>query len=104
LGGNAGSGGAGGNAGGGAGGAAGSAGNAGSGGSGGSAPVCGNNVVEMGEECEPPNTGICSDQCGIVSTQECVDCEQAGACIALSTACYDNFASDDDRSMCYSVE
>ena len=67
-------------------------------------PRCGNGVVEAGEACEPPSSALCSEQCGVVATQGCVDCEQAGACQALSNVCQDNFTSEDDRSICYAVQ
>ncbi|MBW3002421.1 hypothetical protein KY338_04665 [Candidatus Woesearchaeota archaeon] len=33
-----------------------------------SAPVCGNGLVETGEQCEPPNTATCNANCQIIIT------------------------------------
>lgn len=80
---------------------------AGAGGEGGNGPAqagCGNGVVEAGEQCEPNSTATCSESCASVSTQACVDCEQAGACADFSNICVDGFAGDDERSICYAVQ
>jgi hypothetical protein len=34
-------------------------------------PVCGNGVVEMGESCEPPNTATCSATCQTIAVVVC---------------------------------
>ena len=73
------------------------------GGAGGVQVECGNGIKEAGEECEPANTSTCTERCQIVSTKACVDCESAGACINYSTICFDNFVSEDERSICYEV-
>jgi hypothetical protein len=65
-------------------------------------PVCGNSVVEAGEECDPNNSQTCSDKCQLVATTACVACEQNGACAALSDACL-NFTGA-DRTACYAVQ
>lgn len=78
----------------------------GGGGEGGADPVqveCGNGVKEAGEECEPPSSSTCTERCQTISTQACVDCEQAGACTTYSSICTDNFAAEDERSICYEV-
>lgn len=66
-------------------------------------PECGNGRVEAGEACDPPSSATCSEACEVVSTSACVECEAAGACQSYSTACFDYFASDDERSICYAV-
>lgn len=44
-------------------------------------PVCGNGVVEAGEECEPPNTSSCDAQCkGPGSLAVGQACQSAGDC------------------------
>ena len=73
------------------------------GGAGGVQVECGNGVKEAGEECEPTNTSTCTERCQIISTKACVDCEAAGACINYSNICFDNFAGEDERSICYEV-
>src|SRR5205814_2799696 len=42
-------------------------------------------------------------RCELISTPACVDCEQAGACVAESDICVQGFANQDDVSICYSV-
>lgn len=64
----------------GTGGTAGSSGTAGTGGTGGS-QTCGNGSIEGNEECDDSGPSrLCSDDCRTVSTPECVECEQHGAC------------------------
>ncbi len=48
-------------------------------------PVCGNNIVETGEMCEPPNTATCDSSCQIIITpppapvpQYCTDNQWSG--------------------------
>jgi hypothetical protein len=80
---------------GGTGGSAGAAGGGGSAGSGGSAnSSCGDGKLDGTEDCDDgeddgkwQGNRLCSDDCRTVSTQACVDCEQAGDCFASSDNC-----------------
>ena len=65
-------------------------------------PLCGNGVVDPGEECDPPNGVACDDNCQFIgpcclphSTPGCEDptCESA-VCAGDSSCC--NTAWDDD--------
>lgn len=35
--------------------------------------ACGNGTVESGEDCDPPETGVCDDQCGFAACYLCED-------------------------------
>ncbi len=50
------------------------------------APVCGNTVLEIGEQCEPPNTATCNANCqNIISTTTGACCLPLGVlCTVLS--------------------
>jgi len=50
-------------------------------------PVCGDGTVTTGEECELPNTTLCSDDCQSVGNQACTDCEAGSACAPFAQAC-----------------
>src|SRR5260221_56637 len=63
---------------------------------------CGNGVVECGEGCEPQSSQTCSDTCQVISSDVCVACEQAGACVAESDGCL-NFTGA-DRTNCFAVQ
>jgi cysteine-rich repeat protein len=71
-----------------------------------STPVCGNGIKEVGEECEPTNTGLCSNDCHSVITDACSKIEAAGACAPLATACTTSpgTATPDTSAACYDVE
>jgi cysteine-rich repeat protein len=100
MGGTAGVGGTAGNA--GSGGKAGSGGAGGNGGSGGGS-TCGNGKIDDKEECEPPNTATCSDDCQRVMDDGCESCEETeldGACAAMpGCLAYDGA----DRATCFDV-
>jgi hypothetical protein len=97
----------------GSGGSGGTAGSGGTGGSGGAGTVCGDGKVEGAEECDNGVDGtpwkgdrICADDCETVSTQACVDCEQAGDCFASSDNCAGPSGSpfsDVNIGLCYDV-
>ena len=60
----------------------------GGGGTGGKANSdCGNGTVGAGEECEPPSSATCSDDCQQVATTDCTDCEAGAACAPFAQAC-----------------
>lgn len=75
--------------------------------------VCGNGVVEAGEECDdaiapfPSNAAspTCSNSCKKISTQACVDCENAGDCFESVNNCAGVSApfSLAEQSQCYTV-
>lgn len=104
-------------AGGGAGGMAGTAGTAGgsgmAGGGTGGVNSCGNGTKETAEECDGSVVGtpwkgdrLCSIDCETVSTQACVDCEQAGDCFASSDNCMGPAGTpftDEQIRTCYDV-
>lgn len=101
--GSAGSGGKGGSGGtGGTGGSAGSGGKGGSGGAGGGGSLCGNGTINAGEQCEPPSTWTCSDDCKRVVDDDCAGelCEATSACADLSGCLAFEGA---DRTLCYDV-
>jgi hypothetical protein len=85
----------------------GNAGMAGSGGTGGLSQDCGNGTVEANEECDDSGPSrLCSDACETVSTQACVDCEQAGDCFASSDNCKGPAAkpfTPEQVGICYDV-
>jgi cysteine-rich repeat protein len=94
--------GSGGTAGGGTGGTGGSGGKGGTGGTGGSGGgLCGNGTVNAGEECEPPSSSSCSDDCKRVEDAVCIACEADTACVDLAESClwFDGAA----RALCYDV-
>jgi hypothetical protein len=43
--------------------------------------VCGNGVVESGEECDPGTTTTCTTSCGSVGRVTCSDACVAGPCV-----------------------
>ena len=88
---------------GGKGGSGGFGGTAGSGGSGGGGSACGNGKLDGGEECEPPSTNTCSDDCKRVVDDACASCEETeidGACAQLPGCLAFDGAL---RSLCYDV-
>lgn len=62
--------------------------------------LCGDGVVEA-NECEPPGTALCSDDCVAVATSSCYDCEQETACYELSESCL--AFEGDERALCFDV-
>jgi cysteine-rich repeat protein len=79
------------------------AGSAGSGGSAGGSALCGNGKLDENEQCEPPATATCSDDCQRVADDACVNspCEADSACVDLAENCllFDGVA----RTLCYDV-
>jgi hypothetical protein len=99
--------GGGGTAGGGSGG--GGTGGGGTAGSGGASGKCGDGIIQPPEECEPPNTANCSDDCKIVASAECSSCEAdeaRSACAPFALACLNSKGTmtADDQALCFDVE
>lgn len=46
------------------------------------APICGNNIVEMGEQCEPPSAGNCSGTCQFI-----IPTDAGACCLPLGSVC-----------------
>ncbi len=67
------------------------------------APFCGDNIVQA-DECEPPGTPLCSDDCVEVTDLACFDCEQAGDCWEFSETCLAETFDADQQSLCYDVQ
>lgn len=71
----------------------------GGGGGGGATPVCGNGVVETGEECDPPAAGSCDSACQAIATATTISadvCANAVALNAAGTFPFDNTAATTD--------
>gem|GEM_PF-1430856 len=72
----------------------------GGGGGGGTAPpVCGNGLVETGEQCDPPAAGSCDSTCQTIATATSIDantCANAVALNAAGTFPFDNTAATTD--------
>ncbi len=78
--------------------------------------VCGDGAINGTEQCDPGlNGGVltgsstCSDKCKSVASQDCVDCEQGGACFEFSESCLTNGNTGEartaaDRTACFDVE
>ncbi|HYQ03176.1 MAG TPA: hypothetical protein VER96_31095 [Polyangiaceae bacterium] len=74
--------------------------------------TCGDGVVEGAEACDD-GTGLgspiaspkCSNKCEKISTQACVDCENAGDCFETVNNCLGNFTpfTDAQQSECFDV-
>jgi len=61
-------------------------------------PVCGNGVIEIGEECEPPNTEVCSDTCTLIvgGTIDADACDSAGPILGAGAFAFDNSYATQD--------
>jgi cysteine-rich repeat protein len=82
----------------------GSGGTSGSGGSGGGGNgKCGNGTLDAGEQCEPPSSTTCSDDCKRVMDDACVEspCEADSACAGTAENCplFDGTA----QALCFDV-
>jgi hypothetical protein len=75
--------------------------------------LCGNGIVDNGEECDdsvppfpdPPSSPVCSNTCKKISTPACVDCENAGDCFESVNNCTGVAApfSTADQNKCFDV-
>jgi hypothetical protein len=78
----------------------------GTGGSGGAA-VCGDGIIETGEQCDDTGPSeTCSNTCIKVSNAACVTCENGGDCSGLVDNCVGGAAktfSADQQTACYAV-
>jgi len=74
-------------------------------GTGGAVPVCGNGIKELGEECDPPKTAQCSDECLGIMSGRCAQFEASGACAPLANSCLTSpgTTTPEDQSACYDV-
>jgi hypothetical protein len=60
-------------------------GNGGNGGNnGGGTPVCGNGVIETGEQCEPPNTQTCDANCQFIDEPMTINANACGNAVPLT--------------------
>jgi hypothetical protein len=71
-------------------------------------PVCGDGIVQAGEECDGHGpTPTCSQDCKKVSTQACVDCENAGDCFESVNNCLGPASAPftaAQQALCYAVQ
>lgn len=79
-------------------------------------PVCGDGTTTAPEKCDdgtgtntapvPVATRVCGDTCSVLSTPDCVACEQAGDCFASSDNCNGPSSAPftaAQRKLCYDV-